>query len=275
MEELVTLIDEHTEYFRGHLEVLAKTERRVYVSVIDLWQPSSAGEIATRARMDIRIVSTMLGRLVDRGALIVEGSGRKRQYAAAERLYSIYYKLRRERDEAAIVENLITFMVVFYSGTELFDMAEGLVAEAAESPVIRTGIVRALTDWPRSEDTNTTIKWGIMHHVTEQAFAKAQSTVEKELEDTIDAALRAGAYMNVIETVDRTFARCSSARAQLSGPFIARILQSKANAHERLGDFRAVIATSEQIIRQFGDKSTPRSPAASCRGVHEHSENEK
>ena len=29
MEALVTLIDAHTEYFRGHLEVLGKTERRV------------------------------------------------------------------------------------------------------------------------------------------------------------------------------------------------------------------------------------------------------
>ena len=44
-----------------------------------------------------------------------EGSSRKRLYAAAERLYSIYYKLRRERDEAAIVENLIRFMVAFYN----------------------------------------------------------------------------------------------------------------------------------------------------------------
>ena len=61
MSELVTLIDEHTEYFRGHLEVLAKTERRVYVSVIDLWQPSSASEVAARARVDIRVASTMLG----------------------------------------------------------------------------------------------------------------------------------------------------------------------------------------------------------------------
>ena len=257
MEELVTLIDEHTEYFRGHLEVLAKTERRVYVSVIDLWKPSSAGEIAKRARMDIRIVSTMLGRLVDRGALIVEGGGRKRQYSAAERIFSIYYKLRRERDEAAVVENLITFMVVFYSGTELFDVAEGLATEAAESPVIRTGIVRALSGRPRSEDIISTAKWGIMHHISEQALAKAQSTAEKELVETIDAALRAGAYLNVIETVDRIVARRSTDCAKSSDSFIARILQSKANAHERLGDFRAVIATSEQIIRRFGDTPTP------------------
>ena len=54
MEELVTLVDEHTEYFRGHLEVFAKTERRVYVAVLDLWRLSTPGEIAARARMDIR-----------------------------------------------------------------------------------------------------------------------------------------------------------------------------------------------------------------------------
>ena len=257
MEELVTLIDEHTEYFRGHLEVLAKTERRVYVSVIDLWQPSSAGEIATRARMDIRTVSTMLGRLVDRGALIVEGSGRKRQYAAAERIFSIYYKLRRERDEAAIVENLITFMVVFYSGIELFDMAEGLATEAAESTVIRTGIVRALMDRPRSEDVISTAKWGIMHHVSEQAFAKAQSVEEKQLEETIDAALEARAFQDVIATVERTVARPNTDCSQLSDPFIARILHAKADAQEKLGHSHAVIATCKQIVRRFGDDVSP------------------
>ena len=139
MEELVVLIDEHTEYFRGHLEVLAKGERRVYISVIDLWQPSSTGEIAARARMDVRVVSTLLGRLVERGAVIVEGSGKKRRYAAAERLYSIYYKLRRERDEAAVIENLIRFMVAFYGMGELYQMSGRLTSAAAESQVIREG----------------------------------------------------------------------------------------------------------------------------------------
>ena len=100
MEELVTLIDDHTEYFRAHLQGLAKTERRVYLAVIDLWQASSTGEVANRARMDVRPVSTLLGRLVDRGAVVVEGSGRKRRYAAAERLYSIYcWRLRRSADK--------------------------------------------------------------------------------------------------------------------------------------------------------------------------------
>ena len=139
MEELVVLIDEHTEYFRGHLEVLAKGERRVYIAVIDLWQRSSTGEVAARARMDVRAVSTLLGRLVNRGAVIAEGSGKKRRYAAAERLYSIYYKLRRERDEATVVENLIRFMVAFYGTGELYRMSGRLTSEEAEAQVIREG----------------------------------------------------------------------------------------------------------------------------------------
>ena len=126
LEELVALIDDHTEYFRAHLAGFAKTERRVYLAVIDLWQASSTGEIAARARMDVRPVSTLLGRLVDRGAVVVEGNGRKRRYAAAERLYGIYYKLRRERDEAAVVRNLIHFMAAFYTEGELAGMSGGL-----------------------------------------------------------------------------------------------------------------------------------------------------
>jgi tetratricopeptide (TPR) repeat protein len=133
MSELVTLIDEHTEYFRSHLEALAKTERRVYLAVIDLWRPSSASEVAARARVDIRVASTMLGRLVERGAVIRQGRGRKRLYAAAEPLYSMYYKLRRARDEAVVVENLIRFMVACYRVDDLWRVAGPLSVEAAES----------------------------------------------------------------------------------------------------------------------------------------------
>lgn len=141
MEELVQLIDEHTEYFRGHLEALPKSERRVYIAIMDLWQPSSTGEIAERARMDVRVVSTMLGRLVDRGIVMADRwtGNRKRLYSAAEPLYSIYYKLRRERDEAAVVESLIRFMVAFYESgdfegaIESYDELIGVVGGTGET----------------------------------------------------------------------------------------------------------------------------------------------
>ena len=149
MENLVSLIDDHTEYFRSHLIGFAKTERRVYLSVIDLWQPSSTGEIAARARMDVRAVSTLLGRLVNRGAVAVEGSGKRRLYAATERLYSIYYKLRRERDEAAVVRNLIHFMTVFYRDEETAGMLANPNSETMQLSTVRDGIERAASEFDK------------------------------------------------------------------------------------------------------------------------------
>ncbi len=134
MEQLVALVDDHTEYFRSHLEGLARTERRVYVAAIDLWQASSSQEIADRARMDIRAVSALLGRLTDRGLLLAEKDGKKRRYAPAERLFCIYYKLRRERDEAAVVRQLIRFMASFYAEEELAGFARTMLGDASREP---------------------------------------------------------------------------------------------------------------------------------------------
>ena len=73
----------------------------------------------------------MLGRLVERGAVVRQSRGRKRLYAAAEPLYSMYYKLRRERDEAAVVENLIRFMVACYGVDDLWKLSGPLSVAAA------------------------------------------------------------------------------------------------------------------------------------------------
>ena len=145
LENLVQMIDDHSEYFRGHLENIAPTERRVYLAVIDLWQMSSSNEIAARARMDIRKVSSLLGRLIARGAVIVEGSGKKRLYAATERLYSIYYKLRRERDAASPVHNLIQFMTAFYLAEELADNPIKCASNELQLQIVRALLVQGNT----------------------------------------------------------------------------------------------------------------------------------
>lgn len=146
MEQLVALVDDHTEYFRSHLEGLARTERRVYVAALDLWQASSSQEIADRAQMDIRTVSALLGRLADKGLLLVEADGRKRKYAPAERLFGIYYKLRREREEAAVVRQLIRFMTAFYTEDEVADIAGAMLDEASCEPTTAKWFVSAMQD---------------------------------------------------------------------------------------------------------------------------------
>ena len=137
MEALVGLVDEHTEYFRGHLEGFARTERRVYVALIDLWRPSTSQEIADRARLDIRTTSALLGRLVERGAVVFETVAKKRRYAAAEGLHSLYYRLRRERDHAVDLRRLFRFMDAFYGDAD--DCAIVGAPNGGDRPVVAFG----------------------------------------------------------------------------------------------------------------------------------------
>ena len=256
MEELVELIDEHTEYFRGHLEDLGKTERRVYIAVIDLWQLSRPGEIAARARMDIRTVSTMLGRLVNRGAVLVEGHGRKRQYAATERLYSIYYKLRRERGEAAVVRNLIHFMTVFYSDAELAGMSSELIAEAEGSPAIREGIQWAADELPRLRSVFAGIRRlggdeppGC---ISSSGCGRASSFLRE-----ITEAFKAGAFERVVEVADQAFAPGRADWSLVPEPQKAQALCARAVAHQCLDNYEAAIIAYDELIATYGASRLP------------------
>ena len=250
MEELVKLIDEHTEYFRSHLEVLAKTERRVYIAVIDLWQASRTGEIAARARMDVRTVSTMLGRLVDRGVVIVEGSGKKRLYSA-ERLYSIYYKLRRERDEAAVIGSFIYFMVSFYSEDELAEMSGTLMAEAAKSKAIREGIKLAMAELPQVNSVFSSMAWPGLEEPSNEAAAPDNGKGEQLFQEIL-TAFEERAFEKVVETVDRLLASQSAVPYRVSEVHLAWTFFLKGLAYDQLGVPEAALAAYDAVSERFG-----------------------
>ena len=131
MSNLFDLVDEHTEYFRSHIEALPPQERRVYLALARLWKPATAREVASQARVNVNKCSAQLGRLVDRGAVLLEdGARRRRTYYVAERMYNIYYLLRRPGAESHVVDALVRFMTLYYSPDELvhigIGMAEGL-----------------------------------------------------------------------------------------------------------------------------------------------------
>ena len=123
MENLLDLVDEHTEYFKSHLEALPPQERRVYLALARLWKPSTTREIADLARLNTSTCSAQLKRLVQRGAVVIEGgTPRRRHYYLTERLYNIYYLMRAGRGTDRIVEALCEFMVCLYSQTELAEI---------------------------------------------------------------------------------------------------------------------------------------------------------
>lgn len=115
LEDLIDLIDEHTDYFKSHLDSMAPTERKVYLALAELWNPSTAKEIAEIARLDVNITSALLKRLASRGKVIVEEEGkRKRWYSISEGIYNIYYLMRRRGGPSARVKAAVRFMVSLY-----------------------------------------------------------------------------------------------------------------------------------------------------------------
>ena len=278
LEELVTLVDDHTEYFRSHLEVLAKTERRVYLAVIDLWQSSSAHEIAARARMDIRTASALIARLVDRGAVTAEGTGRKRKYAAAERLYSIYYKLRRERDEAGLVRNLIQFMTVFYRRDELAEMVGTWRVEAAQSPPIREGLQRALaasdTLGLQLEVAKELFNKGVMHHARgeheaelaafDDLVARFDSSDTPELQVHVSLALlikglthgERGEPEAALAAYDDLVARYGTSDTPVLQVAVSQALFNKGVTHGERNEPEAALAVYDDLVARFGTGDT-------------------
>lgn len=267
MEHLAKLIDDHTEYFRGHLEVIGKTERRVYLALIDLWQPSTAGEIATRARMDIRPVSTMLGRLVHRGAAIVDLSARQRLYSAAQPLYSIYYKLRRERDDAAVVQGLLQFMTVLYSDEEIGAISGQLISDAARSAVIRAGVERARSSTPQLSRILSDTAWADLTQLTayDKVVERFGSRREPRSLVCVASALvrkghtqaRLGEHATAIATYDDAIARFGSSRALDLQIYVAAALIHRGIAQHRLGSPSAAIASYEHVVTHYGLSSSP------------------
>ena len=157
MANLFDLVDDHTEYFRSHIEALPPQERRVYLALARLWKPATAKEVASQARVNVNKCSAQLGRLVDRGAVLIEdGATRRRTYYVAERMYNIYYLLRRPGAESHVVDALVRFMAIYYSPDELvhigIGMAEGLDRDDPRLLVIQSAALRQLLALPELGD---------------------------------------------------------------------------------------------------------------------------
>ena len=130
LSDLLDLVDEHTAYFKSHLESLPAQERRVYLALAELWKPATAREVGERARMETSKCSAQLRRLMGRGVVSdAGGTHRRKQYYVSERLYNIYYLLRRSRGMDSLVGGLVQFMDAYYSRTELRGIVDDMVAE--------------------------------------------------------------------------------------------------------------------------------------------------
>ena len=133
MDDMIHLVDEHTEYFKHHLDSLPVQERKVFVALADLWDPSPARKVAELARLDVNKASALLRRLTDRGAVTVPYQrGRAKYYQVAERMYNVYHLMRRRGQAASRVQAVVRFMTHLYQGEQLAQATRSMLEEASD-----------------------------------------------------------------------------------------------------------------------------------------------
>jgi len=134
LEHLAELIDEHTPFLKSNIDALPPQERRVFVTLAKLWEPSTARRVGERCRLTSNTASAVLKSLVNRGAVVESGKvGRGKLYQVAERIYCIYYLMRLAGSEADRMRAFVRFMVPLYGEDRLArSLAEAACASVAE-----------------------------------------------------------------------------------------------------------------------------------------------
>ena len=252
MDDLLDLIDEHTEYFKSHLDALASQERRVYLALADLWKPANTREIAERARLASSTCSAQLKRLIGRGVVSDEGgTPRRKQYYLVERLYNIYYLLRR-RGSDPVVQALIRFMASFYSQTDLLRMdmrieAEANYADKSQRPLYEAALtqIRQLPE---------------VRAVTPEHFAKIGTYVAAYLRIYFEYYVP-GHYHETLDACDSILRRAGSEAFPLSG-VVASVLVVKGYALRRLNRPEEALQAYDDAISELDASEIPETSAA-------------
>ena len=258
LEELVGLVDDHSEYFRGNLNSLPRTERRVYAALADLWRPSTTRKVANRARLGIRKTSALLGRLVGRGAVKVDGNGRSRLYSVGEPLHCIYYKLRRWRDEAAVVHGLIRFMVAFYGPDETAKTLGSLLADKTHYMVFlraQEDLDPSLAEIPAAGAAATYRELVERHR--DLCDPEWRIRVAGQLLDIGARLGKSGEAERSIEYNQELIRRFESTLIPEVQTAVARALFNKALMPQHVGEHKAALTAFNEVVTRFGKSEVP------------------
>ena len=241
MDELLDLVDDHTEYFKSHLEALPPQERRVYLALADLWRPATTREIAERCRLGTSKCSAQLTRLMERGVVQVEGgTARRKEYYLAERLYNIYYLLRRRRGEASLVRALIRFMQACYAPSEL----EAVIAQMRR-------------DMEHAEPQMLAIYQTAFRELASENGPSDLATAVLLFNRGLELSQK-GQLENALDVWAKLVSRFGTSAEPAVFEAVAAALNNQGTALGTLKRFRDALAVSDRLLRRFGDSRDPR-----------------
>ncbi len=255
MSNLLDLVDDHTEYFKSHLESLPAQERRVYLALADLWKPALTKEIAERARLATSKCSAQLIRLVERGVVLVAGgNARRKQYYLSERMYNIYYLLRR--GQGRLIEVLIRFMASYYSPDELKEIGTRIAREAEDvgpemQPLYQYASAELLAVSVRAHQPEGSLESGV---------SSADDTQVMEARALLERGVALWAHNEgdlALATFDQLLRRFGETQAPAPLVEVAKALVSKIGVLFAIGRREEALAACDETMRRFNDHEMP------------------
>ena len=245
MAELLDLVDDHTEYFKSHIESFPPQERRVYLALAELWKPATTNEIAVRARLETSKCSAQLARLIERGFVrVTGGTARRKQYYLAERLYNIYYLLRRSRGQDSLVKALIQFMESYYSGTELRDIGAQIAREAGSFD----GEMKSLA------------QIALMQMIRLPALAGYREELLAMIPEGFTEVFEQDLVSSNVESKIRREDQRSEDTNQQAELLAAKKIFDEAVALKNQNQLEDALASFDEVVRRFGDSEMPMVP---------------
>jgi tetratricopeptide (TPR) repeat protein len=241
MTDLMQLVDDHTEYFKSHLDGIATTERKVYLALVELWDPVGARDVAKAARLDVNKASALLRRLVERGAVVeLIGKGRKKLYQVAERMYNIYYLMRRHGAPSQRVRAVVNFMIAFYSETELVDAVRRIAEEACTlEPDTRMDHYLAYEELLRNASISRI--WEVVMQTTPNEFLSA-SDVPPSLRERL-AVQTAPPPIKLADLPEKIITEYTEAGAMFR----------EATVHAERHEYDRAISIYDELVGRFGE----------------------
>ncbi|NJD92250.1 MAG: tetratricopeptide repeat protein [Geobacter sp.] len=281
LDDLVNLIDDHTEYFKSHLDSLPATERKVYLALCSLWDASTAREIAQEARIDINRTSSLLSRLVNRGAVTIEPNSKKTKwFVVAERMYNIYYLMRRRGKPADRVKATVKFLTSMYdheSATKLITEEacglppelrtnhclafEAALAEVPDRKTIKKIIEATPKEFLESPDLSDTVKNFISAKTASTLKNKSMNqnnTLLKEANSLNSKGIeygKAGKHQQAIEQFDTVICQHVSSPDDELAAVAAMSMLNKGITLGQLSCFEEEIVVYDELIVRFGGAS--------------------
>jgi tetratricopeptide (TPR) repeat protein len=264
LDYLIDLIDDHTEYFKSQLDNLPVIERKVYLALAELWNASTARDVARAARLDVNKTSSLLGRLVGRGAVIVEAQDKKTKwYMVAERMYNIYYLMRRRGKPADRVKAAVKFMVSMYdpeSAVKLItEEACGLSPEHCQDHYL--AFLETINEIPDGKLREKIIVSAPKIFLESPYLAKAlqnikmqgektETTVNLKSKEPSEAEEKIAAYDDIIER----FGDDNDLDIRRK---VAMAMFNKGATLSQLNRSEDEIAVCDDMIKRFGDDNDP------------------